>query len=88
MTELTARELEVLREFKDGASVKEVAGRLGITYYTLRSYLTRIYRKLGVNSLIGSYRVKGWIVVDGEDPLREAAIDVARVARLLLEKSR
>ncbi len=88
MTDLSPRELEVLRECADGAPVKEVAARMHIGYSTVKNHLSTAYRKLGVTSLIGAYRVKGWIVMDGEDPLREAANDVAKAARLLLEKSR
>lgn len=88
MTELSARELEVLRECADGAPVKEVAARMHLGYSTVKNYLSTAYRKLGVTSLIGAYRVKGWIVMDGEDPLLDKATYVADTARVLLEKSR
>lgn len=87
MSDLTARELEVLREFADGSTRKEVAARLGVGPGTIRTALTRIYRKLGVTTLIGAFRARGWILVDGDRrAFLDKANEVADTARELLDR--
>jgi LuxR family transcriptional regulator, maltose regulon positive regulatory protein len=46
---LTARELEVLALLREPVSLKEIAGRLFISYLTVRRHTANIYGKLGVN---------------------------------------
>lgn len=48
--ELTAREIELLRQFARGASYKEAARALSISPLTVGSYVKSIYRKLAVHS--------------------------------------
>jgi DNA-binding NarL/FixJ family response regulator len=48
--ELTAREIELLRQFARGASYKEAARTLSISPLTVGSYVKSIYRKLAVHS--------------------------------------
>jgi NarL family two-component system response regulator YdfI len=50
VTDLTDRELEVLRATTQGARNKEIAYKLGISERTVKAHLTNIYRKLGVDS--------------------------------------
>lgn len=51
LTELTAKENLLLRQMaKTGDSVKEIADVLGLTYATVRTYIRRIYIKLGVHN--------------------------------------
>ena len=51
LPELTAKENELLRQMaKTGDSVKEIAEALGLTYDTVRTYIRRIYVKLGVHN--------------------------------------
>ncbi len=51
LPELTAKENELLRQMaKTGDSVKEIAEALGLTYATVRTYIRRIYVKLGVHN--------------------------------------
>lgn len=50
MNTLTPRERDVLLLLASGASNIEIASRLGLTEGTVRFYLTKIYRKIGVNS--------------------------------------
>jgi DNA-binding NarL/FixJ family response regulator len=51
LTELTAKENLLLRQMaKTGESVKEIADVLGLTYATVRTYIRRIYVKLGVHN--------------------------------------
>lgn len=46
----TEREREVLRRVARGERSKEIAGHLGITERTVKTYLSSIYTKLGVDS--------------------------------------
>jgi len=54
---LTARELQVLKEFAKGKSYKQVADAMGISVLTVRTHTTNIYRKLGVKSSLGALSV-------------------------------
>lgn len=47
---LTPREKEVLRLMADGTSSREIAGRLGISYTTVRTHIRSLGSKLGVHS--------------------------------------
>jgi DNA-binding NarL/FixJ family response regulator len=47
---LTARELEVLQGLSRGHPYKQIAGDLGISLSTVRTYIQRIYEKLHVHS--------------------------------------
>jgi two-component system NarL family response regulator len=47
-TELTARELEVLKQIVRGKSNKEIAGLLKISEATVKSHINNILSKLGV----------------------------------------
>ena len=47
---LTKRELQVLRHLADGMSSRQVAARLGISYYTVKRYRVKILRRLGATS--------------------------------------
>ena len=49
-TDLTERELEVLRGVAQGERSKEIALRLGITERTVKAHLASIYNRLGVDS--------------------------------------
>ncbi len=47
---LSARELEVLQSLSKGHTYKQIAGDLGISLATVRTYIQRIYEKLHVHS--------------------------------------
>jgi DNA-binding NarL/FixJ family response regulator len=47
---LTAREKEVLRLMAEGVSSRDIAGRLGISYTTVRTHIRSLGSKLGVHS--------------------------------------
>jgi DNA-binding NarL/FixJ family response regulator len=47
---LTTRELEVLQALSRGQPYKQIAGDLGISLSTVRTYIQRIYEKLHVHS--------------------------------------
>jgi NarL family two-component system response regulator YdfI len=49
-TDLTERELEVLRAVAQGERSKEIAVRLGISERTVKAHLASIYNRLGVDS--------------------------------------
>ncbi|MGW8361703.1 LuxR C-terminal-related transcriptional regulator [Streptomyces wedmorensis] len=53
---LTARERDVLTELRDGAAVKRIARRLGVSPYTVDDHLKAVFRKTGA---------------EGRDPWRE-----------------
>jgi DNA-binding CsgD family transcriptional regulator len=46
-SELSGREVEVLRLVADGQSNKEIGEQLGLSALTVKSHLARIARKLG-----------------------------------------
>lgn len=47
---LTARQLEIAELASDGATIREVAGHLGLSSHTVRTHLRNIYRVLGVGN--------------------------------------
>jgi DNA-binding NarL/FixJ family response regulator len=47
---LTPREKEVLRMMAEGASSRDIASRLGISYATVRTHIRSLGSKLGVHS--------------------------------------
>jgi DNA-binding CsgD family transcriptional regulator len=47
---LTSTELKIAALVRDGASNREIAGRLYLSVKTVEATLTRVYRKLGVRS--------------------------------------
>ncbi|MCR5477065.1 MAG: response regulator transcription factor [Lachnospiraceae bacterium] len=49
-TELTDRELDVLRELTDGASNKEIADSLGISERTVKMHINNMLAKTGFRS--------------------------------------
>jgi HD-GYP domain-containing protein (c-di-GMP phosphodiesterase class II) len=51
---LTAREVDVLRLVAQGASNKEIAGRLVLSEKTVRNHVERTYAKIGVSNRIGA----------------------------------
>ncbi len=51
-TELSTRELEVLRLVAVGLPDKQVAEQLGISQKTVRNHLTRVYGKLGAGNRV------------------------------------
>ena len=61
---LTARELQALRAVAAGETNKGVALQLGITERTVKSHLTSVYNKLGVDSRAAAIAIatqKGWL---------------------------
>ncbi len=48
---LTQREVETLKYLVEGLSYKMIAGRMGISYETVRSHMKHIYEKLHVASM-------------------------------------
>jgi two-component system, NarL family, response regulator DesR len=61
---LTARESDVLRSARDGASVATIAGRLFLSEGTVRNYLSSAIGKTGARTRVEAARVaqeKGWL---------------------------
>jgi DNA-binding CsgD family transcriptional regulator len=54
---LTPREESVLEHAASGARTIEIAERLGISEPTVKSHLSRIYRKLGVRNRVEAANV-------------------------------
>lgn len=46
---LSPREIEILQRVAYGATTKEVADQLGISFHTVKTHLERIFEKLGAN---------------------------------------
>jgi DNA-binding NarL/FixJ family response regulator len=46
MTALTAREREIARFVSFGYSNRAIAGRLGITVFTVKNHIARVFKKL------------------------------------------
>ena len=46
---LSPREIEILQKIAYGATTKEVADQLGISFHTVKTHLERIFEKLGAN---------------------------------------
>jgi DNA-binding NarL/FixJ family response regulator len=46
---LSPREIEILQQVAYGATTKEVADELGISFHTVKTHLERIFEKLGAN---------------------------------------
>jgi DNA-binding CsgD family transcriptional regulator len=51
-SDLSMRELEVLRQVAFGLSDKQVAGQLGISQKTVRNHLTSVYGKLRASNRV------------------------------------
>ncbi|HEX3720346.1 MAG TPA: response regulator transcription factor [Verrucomicrobiae bacterium] len=49
-TELSNRELEVLKAMAEGLAYKQIADQLNVSIHTVRNYIRRIYEKLHVHS--------------------------------------
>jgi DNA-binding NarL/FixJ family response regulator len=62
---LSRRELEVLRSLVEGATNKEVAVRLNVEVQTVKNYVNRVLRKLGVRTRYDAARVGRKILVTG-----------------------
>ncbi|MBW3578462.1 MAG: response regulator transcription factor [Actinobacteria bacterium] len=56
-SELTPRELEVLRELMSGVTAAGIAMRLGISRHTVRTHLQNIFGKLGVHTRLEAVAV-------------------------------
>ena len=54
-TQLTERELEILRIVLDGCSTKECAEQLSVSVRTISFHLNNAYRKLHVNNRLKAY---------------------------------
>ena len=50
MEQLSPREQQVLEKLAEGRLVKEIADQLGLGFGTVRTYIRRVYEKLGVRS--------------------------------------
>jgi DNA-binding CsgD family transcriptional regulator len=59
---LTVRELEVVALIVKGMRYKEIAASLGLSYETVKTYVGRIRKKLGVSS---KTEVAMWAIRNG-----------------------
>lgn len=48
--ELTPREIEILEHVANGLTRRAIAGRLGVTYHTVKCHMETIFSKLGALS--------------------------------------
>ena len=51
-SEFTDREREIIHLCRDGLQCKEIAGRLGISVYTVNAHKRNIFEKLGINNTV------------------------------------
>lgn len=59
--ELTARELEVIKEMEQGRSNKEIAESLCISMATVKTHIINIYSKLGVSNRVAAInKMRDW----------------------------
>lgn len=58
---LTRRELQIADKLLDGATVREIAGEIGISVHTAKTHVKNIYGKLGVSNRVEfvRYRLNG-----------------------------
>jgi DNA-binding NarL/FixJ family response regulator len=56
-TDLTQRQLEILRLMARGVAAAEIASSLGISVNTVRTHVQRILRRLGVHSQLEAVAV-------------------------------
>jgi|TARA_R110000824_G_scaffold31783_1_gene103084 DNA-binding CsgD family transcriptional regulator len=59
---LTPREIEVVKLIVEGMRYKEIAVELGLSYETVKTYVGRIRKKLGVSS---KTEVAMWAIRNG-----------------------
>lgn len=52
--ELTNREAQMLKALSTGASLQEIARKFVVTEATVKSHLTRVYRKLGASNRLAA----------------------------------
>jgi len=50
---LSPRQVEIVRGIMAGQDAREIAASLGVTPYTIQTYIARLYVKLGVHSRAG-----------------------------------
>ena len=62
---LTPREVEVLRLIAEGATSRDIAARLGISYATVRSHIRSFGGKLGVHSKAEAVRKAKHLAIIG-----------------------
>ena len=58
-TRLSPRELEVLRLLRDGFTLHRIANEIGVSESTAKTYVARLYDKLGVHSRAQAVAVAG-----------------------------
>lgn len=67
---LSPREMEILELICQGASNKDIAQRLGISYQTVKNHVTAILHKLGVSDRTQAvlYALRqGWFTIEGDN---------------------
>jgi DNA-binding CsgD family transcriptional regulator len=51
---LTAAEIEILKNYREGMHAQEIADKRHYSIHTVRHFARRIYRKLGVRNMHGA----------------------------------
>ena len=72
--QVSKRELEVLRAMAKGASKREAADQLFVSYNTVHSHVRSLYQKLDAHSLAGGGRAGARAGSDGQFDGRSAKI--------------
>ena len=52
--QITERQIQVLQLMADGYKEEDIASKLGVSYITIRSHKTSLYKRLGVNNAVSA----------------------------------
>ena len=55
--DLSPRQIEILKRFKDGSTIEKIADELNFSNSTIRQEIMRIYKKLGVRDRLSAFEI-------------------------------
>lgn len=62
---LSPRQRAIFELLAEGLARKEVAGRLGLSFHTVRNDIEIVYAHLDTGNLVTAFHRLGWVRVDG-----------------------
>lgn len=60
---LTPRQRAIFELLAEGLARKEVAGRLGVSFHTVRNDIEHVYASLDTGNLVTAFHRLGWVSV-------------------------